>query len=126
VKTKCRPGVEVVIGGWRTEGSRFHSLIAGVWDGGQLRYVGNVHAGYGDETVADLMGRLKPLETDRRAFELGYPPKKSRDIHWVRPELVAEIELAEFTASGKIRQGTFKGLRLDKTAADLKGEEIFG
>ena len=123
VKTKCRPGVEVVIGGWRTEGSRFSSLLAGVWDGGRLRYVGNVGAGYGDETVADLVGRLTPLETPRHAFELGDPPKKTRDIHWARPELVAEIELAEFTASGKIRHGSFKGLRLDKTVEDLKVEE---
>jgi bifunctional non-homologous end joining protein LigD len=126
VKTKCRPGVEVVIGGWRTEGSRFNSLLAGVWDGGKLRYVGRIHAGYGDGVVADLVRRLAPLETPGHAFELGDPPKKTRDIHWVGPELVAEIELAEFTASGKIRQGAFKGLRLDKTAENLKAEERFG
>jgi bifunctional non-homologous end joining protein LigD len=50
-------------------------------------------------------------------------PKKTRDIHWARPELVAEIEVAEMTASGKIRQGSFKGLRLDRTPEDLKAEE---
>jgi bifunctional non-homologous end joining protein LigD len=115
-----------VIGGWRTEGSRFHSLLAGVWDAGRLRYVGNVHAGYGDDTVADLLRRLTSLETDRRPFELGEAPKKTRDVHWARPELVAEIELAEFTAAGKIRHGTFKGLRLDKTAEELKAEGTFG
>jgi bifunctional non-homologous end joining protein LigD len=53
-------------------------------------------------------------------------PKKTRDIHWVRPALVADIELAEFTAAGKIRQGSFKGLRLDKTADDLRAKEVFG
>jgi bifunctional non-homologous end joining protein LigD len=116
-----RPAVEVVIAGWRTEGSRFYSLIAGVYDGGKLRHVGNLHAGYGDGTVPDLLARLRPLEVARHAFELGDVPKKTRDIHWVQPKLVAEIELAEFTASGKIRQGTFKGLRLDRTAEDLKG-----
>jgi bifunctional non-homologous end joining protein LigD len=104
VKTKCRPGVEVVIGGWRTEGSRFSSLLAGVWDSGKLRYVGRIHTGYGDGVVVDLVRRLTPLETPRHAFEVGDPPKKTRDVHWARPELVAEIELAEFTASRKIRQ----------------------
>jgi bifunctional non-homologous end joining protein LigD len=44
----------------------------------------------------------------------------------VRPALVADIELAEFTAAGKIRQGSFKGLRLDKTADDLRAKEVFG
>jgi bifunctional non-homologous end joining protein LigD len=127
VKTKCRPGVEVVIGGWRSEGSRFRSLIAGVWESGRLRYVGRVHTGYSSNDIADLMPRLQALAADRHAFELGDVPKKTRDIHWVRPELVANIELAEFTASGKIRQGSFKGLRLDKTADELRAEEeMFG
>jgi bifunctional non-homologous end joining protein LigD len=116
----------VVIGGWRTEGTRFRSLIAGVWDAGRLRYVGRVHTGYTGEAIAQLVPRLVELEAERHAFDLGDPPKKTRDIHWVRPELVAEIELAEFTASGKIRQGSFTGLRLDKTAEDLRAEEQFG
>jgi ATP-dependent DNA ligase len=62
------------------------------------------------------------LQTDRHSFELGDAPKKTRDIRWARPELVAKIELAEFTASGKIQHGTFKGLRLDKTAEELRAE----
>ena len=68
------------------------------------------------------MARLPALETPAAPFDLGDVPKKTRDIHWCRPELVAEIELAEFTAAGKIRQGAFKGLRPDKSAQDLRGE----
>jgi len=106
----------------RTEGASFSSLMAGVWDEGRLRYVGRVHTGYGAGVVADLVSRLKPLEMPRHAFELGNPPKKTRDINWARAELVAEIERAEFTAKGKIRQGSFKALRLDQSAEDLRAE----
>jgi bifunctional non-homologous end joining protein LigD len=92
VKTKCRPGIEVVIGGWRTEGARFHSLIAGIWEKGQLRHVGRIHTGYSDATIRELMPILEMLEVDRSPFELGEVPKKTRDIHWARPRLVADVE----------------------------------
>jgi bifunctional non-homologous end joining protein LigD len=123
VKSKCRPSEKVVIGGWRTEGSSFHSLIAGVWDEGRLRYAGSIHGGYSGSAVAELVQVLTPLQTAQHAFEIGDIPKKTRDIHWTRPELVAEIEFAEFTASGKLRQATYKGLRPDKSPADLKDDD---
>jgi len=123
LKTKCRPAQEVVIGGWRSEGRRFRSLIAGVWDDdGRLRYAGRIHTGYSDADLRELPALLEPLEIDRHAFEVGEVPKKTRDIHWARPELVAEIEFAEFTASGKLRQAAFKGLRPDKSVEDLKSD----
>lgn len=34
--------------------------------------------------------------------------RKAIDIHLVRPELVAEVEIAEFTSAGMLRQATFK------------------
>jgi ATP-dependent DNA ligase len=54
---------------------------------------------YSGPVVAD--GACNPLETDQSRFELGDVPRKTRDILWARPELVAEIEFAEFTASGR-------------------------
>jgi bifunctional non-homologous end joining protein LigD len=122
VKTKCRPGIEVVIGGWRTEGTRFRSLIGGIWETGRLRYVGRIHTGYSDATIRELMPILEALEVDQSPFELGEVPRKTRDIHWARPRLVADVEVAELTASGKLRQASFKGLRADKTSDDLRAE----
>jgi bifunctional non-homologous end joining protein LigD len=122
LKCKCRPGEEVVIGGWRTEGDRFRSLIAGVWEGERLRYVGRIHTGYSAKIVEDFMPKLRALETTVNPFTAGDLPRKTSDIHWVRPELVANVEFAEFSTAGKLRQASFKGLREDKTADELRGE----
>ena len=123
VKAKCRPGQEVIIGGWNSHGGMtFRSLIAGVMEDGKLVHVGDIHTGYSQETSRHLMKRLRALETDRCPFQGGSPPRKTREIHWVRPELIAEVEFATWTANRKLRQASFKGLREDKTPDEITTE----
>jgi ATP-dependent DNA ligase len=54
-----------------------------------------------------------------RSSRFGAPLVLSR-VHWVRPELVAEVKFLTWTDDILLRQVVYEGLREDKPAAEVR------
>jgi bifunctional non-homologous end joining protein LigD len=125
VKLKHSRAQEVVIGGWRTGKGRrqssIGSLLMGVPTENGLRYVGRVGTGFSARDIDAITARLARLERTTSPFD-DVPTSDSGDAHWVTPSLVAEVEFAEWTPTGRLRQPSWRGWRPDKSPADVSVE----
>jgi bifunctional non-homologous end joining protein LigD len=119
IKVKNTRHQEVVICGWTPGRGRragtIGALLLGVYDGGYLRYAGHVGTGFTQAMLADLIGRLRPLERDSSPFGAPVPAPHARDAHWTEPRLVGEVTYAEWTSDGSMRHPSWRGLRPDKS-----------
>jgi DNA ligase D-like protein (predicted ligase) len=127
LKFKCLNQQEFVIAGYTdSQGERvgFGALLVGYYQAGKLVYAGKVGTGYDTATLHRLGSQLKKLETSNAPFESDALP--SRSVHWVKPQLVAQIAFAEWTSAGKLRQPRFLGLRSDKAPPEVVREGKHG
>ena len=126
VKIKLTRTQDVVIGGIRPgQGGRsgtIGSLLVGIPGPDGLHYAGRVGTGFTDASLTVLGRLLAPLGTDEMPF-VGVPAADARDAIWVRPELVGEVEFAEFTPGGILRHARWRGLRPDRSPDDVVLED---
>jgi DNA ligase D-like protein (predicted ligase) len=128
LKFKCVNEQEFVVLGWTDpHGARsgLGALLVGYYDDGELRFGGKVGTGFGERELAMLTGRLTPLEradppvADAKGLSM-------KGVHWVRPELVAQVGFGEWTPDGKLRHPRYLGLRDDKRPKQVVRERASG
>ena len=123
VKVKVRRHDELVVGGWSggagNRAGRLGSLLVGFHQqagDGVLRYAGRVGSGFGSAELDRMAARLAPLAIDACPFDPPPPALHRRGAHWVRPEIVVEVQYGEWTAEGRLRHPVYLGERIDVDA----------
>lgn len=130
-KTKCLNREEFIIVGYTDpEGSRPYlgALLLGYYaEDGRLLYAGRAGGGMSRAVLKRVYDTLRPLVVP--TMPLAAPPPKTNrfgsplklsQVHWVRPELVCEVQFLTWTADGLLRQVIYQGLRSDKPATEVR------
>jgi bifunctional non-homologous end joining protein LigD len=124
IKIKCVRRQEFVIGGFTkpangTEG--IGALLLGYYEGKKLVYAGRTGTGFTQANGRVLRQRLEAMRQTKVPF-VEVPPTAAKGALWIRPELVAEVQFSTWTADKLVRQASFKGLREDKKADEVRRE----
>ena len=125
LKAKCFLEQEFVVGGFTEPSNGSHdigALIVGYYDNGKLRYAGRSGTGFTQKSQQTIRKQLDKLVQSSTPFT-DLPRGVSRGVHWVKPELVAQLSFATWTRDNLVRQASFKGLREDKSAKEVVREK---
>ncbi len=125
IKLKCYKRQEFVIGGYtlsekKTQG--VSSLMLGYYDAEQLIYCGRAGTGFTQRSMKELEKTFSSIKRQTSPFKSVAKSKSNETIFWLEPNLVAEIQFAEWTKENLLRQPSFLGLRDDKNPLSVTKE----
>jgi len=124
VKVKHLHRQSAVVVGWKAGGGgrsgQLGSLLLAVHGDDGMAYAGHVGTGFSAGVLRRLGDLLAGLATDDPPCAV--PREHARTAHWVRPELVVEVEHREWTRAGRLRQPSYQGLRDDLAVEDVVRE----
>ncbi|KEQ07688.1 DNA ligase D [Pseudorhizobium pelagicum] len=125
VKSKCSARQEFVVAGYvpsSVSNKAIGSLVMGYYEDGKLQHAGRVGTGYSNKVAQSLLRELDPLKVAKSPFDEKLTAVEKKDVVFLKPERVAEVEFRGWTADSHIRHAAFRGLRDDKDAKDVVRE----
>ena len=127
IKLKCKRRQEFVVVGYtepKGARSKFGALLLGLHDAdsGELRFSGKVGTGFNETTLNTIFDQLVPLEVKKSSVINPPTGFEAKGVHWLKPQLLAEVAFAEITKDGSVRHAVFHGLRTDKPAKSITEE----
>jgi len=125
LKTKCASNQEFIVLGYEPSDKRgrlIRSLLLGYYDKDGLRYAGRIGTGWGQKEERDLQSRLNAVARDNSPLEKIPPEEHRRNVKWVEPRIVVEVDFRGWTGGTLVRQGSLKGVREDKPAKQVVRE----
>jgi bifunctional non-homologous end joining protein LigD len=134
-KMRLRRGQEFVVGGFRPGMKPFESALVGYYEGPKLMFAGKVRPGFTARTRTELWKLIAKDEIQACPFANlpdalkkgrwgeGVTAAEMKELRWVKPKVVVEIEFVEWTSHGHLRHAAFRGIRIDKQAKDVVRED---
>ncbi|WLG98049.1 DNA ligase D [Pseudomonas sp. FP198] len=126
VKLKCRlRQCFVIVGFTRPQGTRngFGALLLAVNGPSGLVYAGRVGTGFSQSQLKQLHEQLCALERETSPLDQPLKGAPARGVHWVEPTQVCEVEFAEWTRDGLVRQAVFLDLPGDRQVSRVTREQ---
>lgn len=129
LKSKCIQTDEFAIGGYLDSSAHpkaIGALVLGYYRRGSFIYAGRVGTGFNRQSAGRLWMELQALRIAKPAFGEQLTAQQRRGVRWVKPQLVAQIEYRAWTGDGLLRHATFKALREDKPAREVRAPKSKG
>lgn len=126
VKLKCRlRQAFVIVGFTRAQGKRsgFGALLLAVNGPSGMVYAGRVGTGFTQLQLKQLHEQLSTQGRDTSPLAKPLNGTQSRGVQWVEPTQVCEVEFAEWTRDGLVRQAVFLDLPDDRPAGKIVREQ---
>ena len=125
LKVKTSSNQELIVIGYEPSDKRgrlIRSLLLGYYDHGALRYAGRIGTGWGQKQERDLMRRLGPVARKDTPLDKIPEEERRRNVKWLEPKVVVEVDFRGWTGGNMVRQGSLKGVREDKSARQVVRE----
>src|SRR5207248_2585760 len=121
VKCKAELTGRFLVGGYVPGSHGFDELILGERQGGSLRFVSRLKAGFVPATRRTMMNAIKPLVQDKCPFVNlpeagkgrwgeGLDAEAMKKCRWVKPKVAVEVAFVEWTEGRKLRHARFVGM----------------